>query len=86
MASGTNLSSVASRVPTRTTGADLYALCADAWMRALKRGVARGTVSDATGVEVAAEDFDTALASLRPSVSESELKRYAVIRERFAAR
>ena len=34
------LASLARRVPARFTGADMYALCADAWMRAAKRTVA----------------------------------------------
>ena len=34
------LVSLARRVPARFTGADMYALCADAWMRAAKRTVA----------------------------------------------
>jgi len=37
------LRAVAQKVPPKFTGADLYALCADAWMRAAKRAVqARG--------------------------------------------
>ena len=34
------LANVARAIPKKFTGADIYALCADAWMRAAKRAVA----------------------------------------------
>eukprot|EP00887_Chlorella_sp_A99_P007151 scaffold2.g7151.t1 len=37
---GVDLAAVAERCPGRFTGADLYALCSDAWTRALKRRIA----------------------------------------------
>ncbi|KAL4420721.1 hypothetical protein ABPG75_010377 [Micractinium tetrahymenae] len=40
MAPGVDLEQVAARCADRFTGADLYALCSDAWMTALKRSIA----------------------------------------------
>jgi peroxin-6 len=42
---GVSLPEVARRVPQRFTGADMYALCADAWMRAAKRLVLQSSSS-----------------------------------------
>ena len=49
------LASLARRVPARFTGADMYALCADAWMRAAKRTVAE-MERDGNAGAVAARD------------------------------
>jgi SpoVK/Ycf46/Vps4 family AAA+-type ATPase len=49
------LRAVAQKVPPKFTGADLYALCADAWMRAAKRAVqARGGLGGG-GTDVATD-------------------------------
>ena len=85
---------VARRVPARFTGADLYALCADAWMRAAKRAVASAgrdatTVDDfdvsgkAPDVAVEQADFAFALEALTPSLTDEELARYARMRADF---
>jgi len=58
------LRAVAQKVPPKFTGADLYALCADAWMRAAKRAVqvrgagggGGGGTDDGTGGETASGD------------------------------
>ena len=41
LAPGTDLAVVARECPEAPTGADLYALCADAWMHAFKRTTAQ---------------------------------------------
>jgi len=76
------LDDVASRCPARFTGADLYALCADAWMRAAQRVLQRSSGEEATDVEVevSLEDFLDALGNLTPSLSEQELESYLRIR------
>ncbi len=40
LASDVDLAAVSARCSPQLTGADLYALCADAWMGALKRSIA----------------------------------------------
>ena len=88
------LARVARRVPATFTGADLYALCADAWMRAAKRAVASAgrdatTVDDfdvsgkAPDVAVEPADFAFALEALTPSLTDEELARYARMRADF---
>lgn len=71
----------------------MYALCSDAWMAGLKRTVREhealqrslqaGIPSEPDSVEVAQADFLEALASLQPSLSEQELKRYASLRDQY---
>ena len=86
------LARVARRVPATFTGADLYALCADAWMRAAKRAVASaglGASSDpdaedrAPVAAVAPADFALALEALTPSLTDEEVARYARMRADF---
>ena len=80
------LPDLARRCPTRYTGADLYALCADAWMRAVKRHLAGPDAGSSERVLVDAADFDGAMAELAPSLSEAELERYALLAAGFEGR
>ncbi|BDA49160.1 Peroxisomal biogenesis factor 6 [Coccomyxa sp. Obi] len=85
-----DLDSVARECAPTYTGADLYALCADAWMAALKRSVVEeeeigSQDQDVDEVEVDQCDFWTALRELRPSLSFEELQRYQVIRKQYEA-
>ena len=77
------LPDLASRCPTRYTGADLYALCADAWMRAVKRRLARGDTGAETPIIVDTADFEGAMAELAPSLSAEEIERYAQLAADF---
>ena len=91
------LSRLASAVPATFTGADMYALCADAWMRAAKRAVAKAglnartddfgaetnALGDAPEVAVTPSDFDAALENLTPSLTDEEVARYARMRAEF---
>ena len=77
-----DLRDIAGRCSQRTTGADLYALCADAWMAALKRTIELGR----DGVEVCQSDFLVAVRDLTPSVSEEELARYEALRGQYQSR
>ena len=85
------LARVARSIPETFTGADIYALCADAWMRAAKRATERFGLTDANDAEeenapdVAVEpaDFASALEALTPSLTDEELARYARMRADF---
>ncbi|BFZ12137.1 hypothetical protein BsWGS_15176 [Bradybaena similaris] len=79
LAAGLSLESVAERCPGNLTGADLYALCADAMLCAIRRKInafESGELEKDEAVEVNEEDFSKALESLVPSVSEEELEKY----------
>ena len=87
---GWNLDEVARRVPKRFTGADMYALCADAWMRAAKRTLSgssssssEGGSSDAAVVVVCGGDFADALSELTPSLTDQDVAHYLRLRESF---
>jgi len=62
-----SMSSIAKRCPPNFTGADMYALCADAWLQAVKRKLsgkradAPGDNEDQDSVIVEHEDFMKAL-------------------------
>ncbi|XP_043079462.1 peroxisome assembly factor 2 [Puntigrus tetrazona] len=75
--------------PPQLTGADLYALCSDAMMCAIKRKISQiteGVDSEASALTLCAEDFRQALAGLQPSVSEQQLNRYKLIQQKFTAK
>lgn len=86
MEDGIDLEEIAKTIPDRSTGADLYALCADAWMRGLKRTAFSDKSSSSQQVLVTVSDFQGALATFKPSISQSELQRYLKIREKFSSR
>jgi peroxin-6 len=88
------LARVARSIPDTFTGADIYALCADAWMRAAKRAVeerfGRTDANDAEDekapdifVAVEPADFASALEALTPSLTDEEVARYARMRADF---
>ncbi|KAJ6792760.1 peroxisome biogenesis protein 6 [Iris pallida] len=83
-----SLLSVAKRCPPNFTGADMYALCADAWFLAAKRMVSfnsadSSTADEADSVTVEIDDFMKVLGELSPSLSLSELKKYELLRDQF---
>lgn len=84
MAEDVALEEVAARAPPRLTGADLYALCSDAWMTALKRKVKAG--EEEGQVVVGQDDFVAALSALRPSLTEEDIARYEAIRDDYAGK
>lgn len=85
-----SLETVARMCPATFTGADMYALCADAWMGSVKRKVyseqadieANGSLCS-EAIVVNHEDFVEALRELTPSLSEVELGRYERLRSQF---
>ena len=91
MGSDVQLDRVAEQCPPRLTGADLYALCSDAWMIALKRHVAekesgKSIVEGDRGVVVQQVDFHMALLNLRPSLHEEDIARYEKLRDQYAGK
>ncbi|KAI3982822.1 hypothetical protein MKX01_010305 [Papaver californicum] len=79
-----DLYSIAKTCPSSFTGADMYALCADAWFHAAKRKVScldENDQSDSVIVEF--DDFIKVLGELSPSLSETELKKYERLRDQF---
>ncbi|XP_066481058.1 peroxisome biogenesis factor 6 isoform X2 [Tiliqua scincoides] len=83
-----SLLGVLDKCPVQLTGADLYALCSDAMMYALKRKVEwieEGLDTESSELILTMEDFTQAATRLQPSVSEQELLRYKRIQQRFAA-
>ncbi|XP_016847023.2 peroxisome biogenesis factor 6 isoform X2 [Anolis carolinensis] len=82
-----NLLGVLDKCPVQLTGADLYALCSDAMMSAIKRKVEwieEGLDTENSELMLTMEDFVQATTRLQPSVSESELLRYKLIQQKFA--
>lgn len=79
MSEDVDLHLTAEKCASRMTGADLYALCSDAWMTAFKRTIEGNSAID-EDVIVSQSDFEIALASLRPSLSEQEVQSYEAIR------
>lgn len=84
-----SLLSLAKKCPQNFTGADMYALCADAWFHAAKRK-ALAPHSDSTCVDdeadsivVEYEDFLKVVGELSPSLSMAELKKYELLRDQF---
>ncbi|KAF9362279.1 peroxisomal assembly protein [Mortierella sp. NVP85] len=69
-----DLTNVAEKCPFNYTGADFYALCSDAMLKAMSHEIL---------VQVTEEDFDQALAELIPSVSAQELEHYQQVQKMF---
>uniref|UniRef100_A0A8C7MJT2 Peroxisomal ATPase PEX6 n=1 Tax=Oncorhynchus kisutch TaxID=8019 RepID=A0A8C7MJT2_ONCKI len=84
-----SLQDIVERCPPQLTGADIYALCSDAMMSAIKRKIARvtdGLDTEDTPLILSAEDFNQALDCLKPSVSEQELLKYKLIQQKLTAK
>ncbi|XP_076463713.1 peroxisomal ATPase PEX6-like [Babylonia areolata] len=85
---GLDLGQVVEKCPLNMTGADFYALCADAMLNAVRSKIAlleAGQDVDQTSVAVGHEDFSHALLSLVPSVSVAELDRYKDIHSKLVS-
>lgn len=83
-----SLYEIAQKCPPNFTGADMYALCADAWFRAAKNK-ALGADSNSSlddqpdSIVVEYEDFIEVLRELSPSLSMAELKQYELLRDQL---
>ncbi|KAL8548573.1 hypothetical protein ACS0TY_007751 [Phlomoides rotata] len=83
-----SLYEIALKCPPNFTGADMYALCADAWFHAAKRKVSAsdsdsGAPDQPDAIVVEYEDFIVVLRDLSPSLSMGELKKYEKLRDQF---
>ncbi|KAF6172328.1 hypothetical protein GIB67_024950 [Kingdonia uniflora] len=83
-----SLFTIASKCPSNFTGADMYALCADAWFHAAKCLVSRvqmdSTLNDQVdSVVVEFGDFIEVLGELSPSLSIAEIRKYEALRDQF---
>nr|DBA27424.1 TPA: hypothetical protein GDO54_011577 [Pyxicephalus adspersus] len=82
------LSLVLEYCPSALTGADLYSLCSDAMMVAIKEKIQHlqeGAMEHSTELVLHMEHFLQAAGRLQPSVSHQELQRYEKIRRQFSA-
>ncbi|XP_077244463.1 peroxin 6 [Tasmannia lanceolata] len=82
------LFSIAKKCPPNFTGADMYALCADAWFHAAKRQVScqhsdSSSHDEQPSVVVTIDDFMKVLGELSPSLSMAELRKYEMLRDQF---
>lgn len=75
---GSELEDVVEILPPNLTGADIYAVCSNAWLLAVRRnlGDERNRQVTINKVIVTKEDFFQAAKNVAPSVSIEELKRY----------
>ncbi|KAL6652023.1 hypothetical protein ACP70R_010948 [Stipagrostis hirtigluma subsp. patula] len=85
-----SLFSIAQRCPPNFTGADIYALCADAWFHAAKRSVktleadpSRCNDASAEDIIVEFDDFMAVLGDISPSLSLEELQNYEQLRQKI---
>ncbi|KAK6115023.1 hypothetical protein DH2020_007292 [Rehmannia glutinosa] len=83
-----SLYEIALKCPSNFTGADMYALCADAWFHAAKRKVLYDDSESSPpdkpdAIVVEYEDFIEVLRDLSPSLSMAELKRYETLRDQI---
>uniref|UniRef100_A0A0E0KV92 Peroxisomal ATPase PEX6 n=1 Tax=Oryza punctata TaxID=4537 RepID=A0A0E0KV92_ORYPU len=85
-----SLLSIAQQCPPNFTGADIYALCADAWYHAakslaktLEADPSRNSEASADDVIVEINDFMTVLGDIAPSLSIEELQNYEQLRKKI---
>ena len=79
-----SLARVVDQCKPNFTGADMYALCSDAMLRAIKRCV-DGQDPTVKPI-VTTDDFEQAIAQLHPSVSLKELERYNTLAQQYATK
>ncbi|EME31189.1 AAA-type ATPase [Galdieria sulphuraria] len=93
MSDDVDLMTIANYCPKIVSGADLYGLCADAWLFAAKRTIriheqySQKSASSNEGLEVIVcqQDFLDANARLSPSLSEEMLLHYKQLVKRFSS-
>ncbi|XP_012277293.1 peroxisome assembly factor 2 isoform X2 [Orussus abietinus] len=81
---------VVEQLPGNLTGADLYAVCSNAWLLAVRRNLANVSASnDSRSLEieltVELQDFLQAIRDLVPSVSKEEILRYEKLRSELSS-
>ncbi|GLH07457.1 Transitional endoplasmic reticulum ATPase TER94 [Gryllus bimaculatus] len=83
-----NLKTVVDRLPPNLTGADLYSLCSNAWMNAVKMHIKahkEENIPIPKQVEVSHANFEDALSSIKPSVSPDDLQYFKTVHQQIAA-
>ena len=85
-----HLEEIAKLLPAYLTGADLYALCSDAWMIALKEIIKTSSTDSvdrgkniASMVVVHQQQFLKAAKSIQPSLTKEEVENYEAIRDQY---
>lgn len=85
---GQELETLANNLPKCLTGADLYSVCSNAWLHAVRRVLSADNESkDTLGPEhviVKLEDFVYATENLVPSITSVELARYENLRQELS--
>lgn len=96
---GQELEQVVSRLYGELSGADLYSVCFDAWMSAMRRTIVTlnefedqtlkqefyNKITASNGIEVELNDFEVAIQSFNPSLSYDERLRYEKLRNELSA-
>lgn len=78
------LKSVADMLKEDMTGADLYSICSNAWLSAVRRKVLENEENkDASEVMVSFEDFQSAAKKCIPSVSKSDIEYFNKLKTQF---
>ena len=87
---GKELEELVQKLPRNTTGADLYSICSNAWLRAVSRALEKNFIErdqlTAEDIVVTLEDFQQVAGELVTSVSEDELKRYEKLRDQLSVK
>ncbi|XP_031782513.1 peroxisome assembly factor 2 [Nasonia vitripennis] len=89
---GKELEELVKELPDNLTGADLYSVCSNAWLRAVRRALtSQGSEKEKEEVKgedvvVGLEDFVHTSRDLVPSVSREEIIRYEKLREELSTR
>lgn len=87
---GQELEKLIEKLPNNLTGADLYSVCSNAWLRAVRRILSDVDVDrekvKGEDVVVKLDDFVYATKELVPSVSKEEMLRYERLRQELSSR
>ncbi|GAB0087720.1 peroxisome assembly factor 2 [Sergentomyia squamirostris] len=86
------LKKIAEMLRMEMTGADIYSICSNAWLNAVRRTVAtdkegKSQLNELSGksVVVNSEDFKAALGKFVPSISKSDLDYFSNLKENFGS-
>ena len=79
-----NLGSIVECAEKGTTGADMYGLCSTAYMNAVQRLIEENKREEEI-VEVIQEDFIKAVKDLKPSLTETQLLEYEMLKEKISS-
>ncbi|KAJ8679147.1 hypothetical protein QAD02_014934 [Eretmocerus hayati] len=84
------LEELVTKLPSNLTGADLYSICSNAWLKAVRRILTKNETDREelceSDIIVKLEDFLRANEELIPSVSEKELTRYEKLQRELSSR